>query len=545
MDLKKTKYITSVLILFLVLNSCRKEKSYWDDDFVAPIAHGNLSLGNLFPDTTLKSNPDSSLKIAFETEIINYQLDSLIKIPDTTITTAFTFTVPIVVALSPGTNIPLLNNNPINGETYYNLPNGIQLKKAILKQGGINFTMQNTVYRPLAYHYLLLSATKNNKILDTIFHINAADSISGVPGQASGYIDLTGYTIDFTGYTNNKFNTTSEIDSVHIENNAQPGYLHPNQGIVSNFGFTGIVPQYALGYFGNQIVAVGPDTAIFNVFSTIQSGILNLNSAVVNLKIINELGVAMRTTINSLTSISTANSKTVTLNASNSSPLISPININSAINNGFGNPVTALTKTLTINSTNTPTLTTFIGILPDKFAYKLTAQINPGGNQSGSNDFGYYGTGFKAYMDADIPLYFSASNLVLADTVTINLANINQFKNINHGQLILTATNGYPFSINLQGYLLDENKQVIDILFATPNTIQAPALDVNFKVIAPLQSRLTIPLTKDKITNLQKAKYIYYTSTFNTASQPNQIKFYNYYNLDLLLTADINYSIGK
>lgn len=270
---------------------------------------------------------------------------------------------------------------------------------------------------------------------------------------------------------------------------------------------------------------------------------LNLNSADVKLRIVNEFGVAMRATIGNLTAVSTANTATTVLT---STVINHQYNINGAQNNGPNAPVTAGTKTITLNQNNS-NITNFIGILPDKFLYKLTAQVNPPPilNTGGNNDFAYYGTGFKAYLNADIPLYFSASNIVLMDTVPLNLSNIDQFKNINHGQLILTANNSYPFSINLQGYLLDANKNVIDVLFSTPNTIQAPMLDVNFKVIAPMQSKLFVPLNAGKIANLQKAKYIYYSATFNTTSQPNQIKFYDYYTLDLLLTADINYTIGK
>ncbi|MGZ3902034.1 MAG: hypothetical protein ACXVDC_17030, partial [Bacteroidia bacterium] len=412
MKYKAFKYLITLFILAISLGSCKKEKSFWDDNFVAPIAHGGLSLSSLFPDTVIKSNPDSTLKIGFETTLINYQLDSLLKIPDTTVTTAFTFTVPVVVPLTAGMNIPLLNNDPNNSDTYYNLPNGIQLKKAIIKQGGISYTMQNSVYRPLAYHYRLLSATKNNVPFDTIFYINGADSASGTLGTISGFIDLSGYTLDFTGYHHNKFNTTYEIDSVHIDNNAAPGgYLHPNQGITSKFSFSSMVPQYALGYFGNQTISVGPDTTVFDIFKTIKSGMLNLNSAEIKLKIENGFGVTMRANIGNLTAISAANNTVVPINPSNSTPLSTPINVNAAINTGTG--ATPSTKTLTLNNTNSSTLTSFIGILPDKIAYALNAQLNPYGNQSLSNDFGYYGTAFKAYMDADIPLYFSASNIAL------------------------------------------------------------------------------------------------------------------------------------
>lgn len=541
-----------LLATILLLSSCRKETTYWDDNFVAPIAHGGLTLANLFPDTTLKSNADSSLKIAFTANLINYQLDSLLKIPDTTTIVKDTLPnipPPTVITIAPNEDLFYVDiSNPSQAENYYDLPNGIQLKKAIIKQGSVQIRMENTIRQPIAYHYKLVSATKNNLILDTIFHIPGGSSISGSlsnPGTLNATLDLTGYSIDFTGINHNKYNTLIETYTVTVDANATPDTIFSSQGFTGRFTFKSIIPQYAVGYFGNQTIAVGPDTTSFNIFKTLKSGLLNLNSAKVDLHIVNEFGVPMTASVNYINSISTMNSQSVTIGPSNSTPLAVPINVNSAINNGQSSPVTASTKTISINNTNTPSLTNFIGILPDKLGYKLTAQINPYGNQSLGNDFGYYGTAFKAYMDADIPLYFSASNLALGDTVAFDISQLDQLKNINRGELILTATNGYPFSIDLQGYLLDANKNVLDNLFNTPNTIQAPALDANLKVIAPLQTKLSIPLTKDKIANLQKSKYIYYKATFNTSSQPSQVKFYNYYTLDLLLTTDINYSIGK
>ncbi|MEO8762529.1 MAG: hypothetical protein ABI448_16645, partial [Bacteroidia bacterium] len=303
-----------------------------------------------------------------------------------------------------------------------------------------------------------------------------------------------------------------------------------------------IVPEYALGYFGSQSIVVGPDTTAFTAFSAIKQGMLNLNSANVTLTIKNQFGVNMSALLSNILSINTNIPNTVTLTAT---PLNSAVHISSATNTGFG--ATATTAIITLNNSNS-NVKDFIGNLPGKLGYKLNASINPSylpPNPSGSNDFGYYGTHFSADLAMDVPLYFSASNLMLADTVSLNLSTIGELKNINHGNLILTATNSYPFSINLNAVLLDENKHQIDVLFSSPSLIESPPLDVNNRVISPLKSKLYVPLTTQKIANLQKAKYIYYSATFNTANQPNQIKFYSNYTLGLVLTADFNYTIGK
>jgi len=529
------KNILVAVFCVFILSFCKRANTTWDDDLVAPLATGSLTLGNLFPDTVIKANADSSLKIAFTSNLINYGLDSLLKIPDTTITIFFNFPgngYPI----SPGLSIPLTNNAAT--ETPYNLPSGIQLKKAIIRQGGIHFLMKNTAYRPLVYHYQLLSATKNNHILDTTFNIPAADSATGVSGPLSGYINLSGYTIDFSGL-HNGYNRTVEIDSVHIAPYAQPGFLYVNQGFNASFTFENIAPEYAQGYFGSQNITVGPDTTAFTAFSSIKQGMLNLNSANVTLTIKNQFGVGMSALLSNILSINSNIPNTVPLTAT---PLNSAVNIASASNTGSG--ATTTTKVISLSNSNS-NVKDFIGNLPGKLAYKLTAQLNPNGNLSGSNDFGYYGTSFSADLNMDVPLFFSASNLMLADTVTLNLSTVGQLQNINHGNLILTATNSYPFSINLNAVLLDEYRQPIDVLFNNPNLIEAPPLDINNRVISPLKSKLYVPLTAQKIKNLQAARYVYYTATFNTANQPNQVKFYSNYTLDLLLTADLNYTIGK
>ena len=544
------KKITLALLCVCLLSFCKRSPTTWEDDVVAPLATGSLTLSNLFPDTVIKANADSSLKISFETALINYQLDSLIKIPDTTITTAFALPFG-PAAISAGMNLYYNSTPGVPTENVYNLPSGIQLKKAIIKQGKINFVMKNTVYRDLVYRYRLLSATKNGHILDTSFIIPAADSLHGTVGTLPGTINLAGYTIDFGGINHNTFNTTVETDSIHIAPYAQPGQLYANQGFNAQFTFDKIIPQYATGYFGSQSITVGPDTASFVDFSTIKKGLLNLNSANVSLNISNQFGVTMKATISQLTSINTNNPSTVNLTCTNgqlSNLLVSP----GIDNNGPNNPVINITPGIlpvALNNSNS-NVKDFLGNLPNKLTYKLNAQINPpfgpnGGNQSANNDFGYYGTSFSANLNMDVPLYFAASNLMLADTVSLNVSNVSQLQNVNKGNLILTATNQYPFSIYLTAVLLDENKHPIDNLFSSPSLIEAPPIDANGKVINPLKSKLFIPLSPQKIANVQKARYVSYSATFNTANQPTQVKFYSNYTLDLLLTADLNYTIGK
>ena len=534
--MSKLKNITLALLCLWLLSFCKRASTTWDDDLVAPLATGNLSLGNLFPDTVIKANTDSTLKIEFTSNLINYGLDSLLKIPDTTIVIKDTNGIaPIHLPGGPSTNT-IFSTAPADNN--YNFPSGIQLKKVIVRKGYVDIKLYNTYRQPLLYEYQLPSATKNGIPLDTTFYITGATSGS-VPGTTTCSINLSGYTIDFTGSSHHSYNTITQGGNLSTATNALSDTIYSGQGLRAYFTFHNLVPQYALGYFGSQSISAGPDTTAFTGFSAIKKGVLNLNSANVTLTVKNQFGVQMSALLSNILSINTNMPSIVPLTAT---PLNSAINMASASNTGSS--ATTITKIINLNNGNS-NVKYFIGNLPNKLAYKLTAQINPNGNLSGSNDFGYYGTSFSASLYMDVPLFFSASNLMLADTVSLNLSTISELKNINKGNLILTATNSYPFSINLSAILLNEYKQPLDVLFSTPSLIEAPPLDANNKVISPLKSKLYVPLTPQKISNLQKAKYVSYTATFNTANQPNQIKFYSNYTLGLLLTADLNYTIGK
>jgi hypothetical protein len=537
--------ILAVLMLFAVL-SCRKEKPFWDADLVAPIASSSLSLSNLFPDTILQTNSDSSISIAFNTDLFNFAVDSVLQLPDTSIvnrTALWPF--PFGYATySPGSVFPLSNNQATGDETDFDVPNGVLLKNAIVRSGKIKVGATSSLRQPTIFKCTVPSATLNGSPL--VFKLPLPAGTQSNPSYHDTIIDVSNYNINLTGILGNKSNTLIQKLELQIPLTSAADTIKYKDSIISTITFIDLVPQFGLGYFGSQNISVGPDTTVFDIFNKIKAGNLNLNNATFKLNVINEFGIDMKAKISSVKSINSINNSSVTLTGS---PITNSFNLNRASRSGNPaiNPViTPTTKTLTLNGQNS-NIVQFINNLPDKISYALTAQLNPLGNISGANDFAFYGTSLKATMDIDIPLNFSASNITLKDTVLVDFSAIPQSTdNINYGNLLLSAGNSYPFSLNVQGYLLDENNSVIDSLFSSMyNTVDAGLLDVNNKVIASKTSVLRIPLNPEKFTTLKRAKKIYFVSKFNTANQPTTIKFYDYYKLDLRLTADVNYSINK
>ncbi len=79
------------LFLFLFLTSCRHDmdKPRWETNIMAPIANSSLSISNLIADSLLHTNSDNSLTLVYQNTIYNLAIDTLFKMPDTTLSSSY------------------------------------------------------------------------------------------------------------------------------------------------------------------------------------------------------------------------------------------------------------------------------------------------------------------------------------------------------------------------------------------------------------------------------------------------------------------------
>lgn len=534
--------IRSSLIFFFLIalfSSCKKDKTYWDVDLSIPVASSSLSLSNLFPDTIISNNQAGALSILFNDEVFSYNADSLVNIPDTTIYNSF---LPIMFPggyfpYGPGFSLDINSQD----EVRFDFPNDIQLKEAKIRSGKLKILVKNPLRQPVIFKCFVLSASKNGTMLSLSIPIDAGSREN--PTIKDTLIDISNYKVSFSGTSGNKTNTIVQDLDFMVAPYATNDTLRYGDSLQSYVTFQKLVPEYARGYFGNENLLIGPDSTTFDFFDKIHSGTLSLDSAEINLTLKNEFGVDIRGNIQQLKSIHPLNGS-INLN---SSAINSPFNLSrSTAISSLNSPVIPSVKNIAFNQSNS-NITNFIGNLPNKIAYQLSAQINPLGNVSGFNDFVYYGTGLKANLSVKIPLRFSANNLVLKDTTSFNIDALSeQVDLVNDGRLILKATNSYPFSLKLTGVLLDENNQAIQELISSPNNIvEGPLLDINQQVIGEKTSIIYIPFDKAKLENMKKAKKIAYYIEFNTVNGSQTVSFYKNYKLDLLLTSEFNYTVKQ
>lgn len=526
------KYLLLLLIAPILFSSCRKEmeKASWDTDILTPLINASMTINNILPDSILQANPDSSLKIVFNNDLYKIDMDTLFNIGDTTVHNGYAL--PFSTTLNPGQIIPF----PSSTSTTYSLP-GIELKTVIIKSGFVTFKVKSEIREVTTYVYSIPCATD---ALGNAFskNITVPARVGTTPGVFNQTYDLTGYTIDLTGPAGTQINTIYTGLTAQVSGAALDTVLvTPADSLIIDNTFFDIIPYYAKGYFGNNTYNVGPSTTDFTLFDRIVDGTLDLEDVDFNFKIENPIGMDARLFVNNISSINTRTGTTINLA---NSMIGSTININRAAESaGIVYPTYANFPLNTTNSNIKP----MIENLPNKFGYSMQIITNPLGNISGSNDFIYSDRLMKASLDMEIPLSLVATNLTLQDTLDLNISQTDGTQNIHEGTITLFANNGFPFDAQVQMYLLNESNTVTDSIFGYANTIVEAPINAALRVIGKKLTKITIPISESKMNLLYDTKKVVLKVKFNTSAQPQYIKIYSDYAIDVKLVGDFNYTI--
>ncbi len=525
--------IRLVLVFFIssFFSSCKKSTS-WDIDAAIPIARSNLNIGNFFGDTIFQADPTGLLHIAFSKDILNYTMDSLVKLPDTTIELGYLSI--INNSLNPGVDI-YSNASLSDKEITFDVSNGVELNRAIVRKGALKIQYSNTYAQPLKFNYIINSAT----IWGTPLSVSQV-----IPGNSSftKVYMLDGYNISLTGLSGNKVNTLVQTYTISTDASGVTDVLQAGQGLSIKLAFENIIPEYIQGYFGQQDLSFGPDSSLIGLLGNFTANNLLLTQSAINFRIVNEFGIEMSSSINSVRSIKTNPANVVTLNTGGS---LQSINVNRAgKTNNPSNPVFPWVKQININSANS-NLNPFLENLPNYLGYSVQAKVNPLGNISGANDFAYYGHGLRVIADVDIPLALSANYFKLVSNSKVDLTQLKELDNINHCELLVQARNNYPFKTQIQGYMLNDQNQIIDSLFIPgENNIESAVTDLNNVVLNYVDSKLTASFDRTKIENLKQCKQIRFISYLFLPNQPTPIKIDETSYLDLIVSINVNYNVN-
>jgi hypothetical protein len=525
------KKILSVTIIVITLFSCRKdfERPDWDVDLLAPLIRTTLSLNDLLQDSIIQVNPDTSIKLVYQTNIFDVEMDSLFKIPDTTITDIYV--IPFTSIANPGN--PFYSNA---NERTLNVSNGVELNYVMVESGFIEIEIYSEIKEKVIITYTIPSATKNGDTL-VLQDIIPAGTIAQ-DGYFIKTIDLSGYNLDLTGISNSEVNTLVTRAVGMVDTNATaPVTLSFGEKITYNNTLIDVVPFFVKGYFGNQQIHFGPETTEINVFDPIISGSLDLDQVDVTIGFKNGLGIDGQLILNQFSTVNTNTANNVSLNHSS---IGTPLNINRAQLTYSVPEVNYSNYNINMNTSNS-NIDQLIEIFPNQLMYDMNLIVNPLGNISGGNDFVYKKHTLETNLNVEFPLSIVANNLTLMDTVNFNISRDSESGKIIDGTLFVYANNGYPFDAVITMDLYDENLNFLQNL-SINNYIQSAPVDAFFKVINKKESVLSFPLSPSDIDNLYSAKIIVLSVAFTTTAQPQFVKIYNDYIIDIKMVGDFSYN---
>jgi hypothetical protein len=528
------KQIVPLFLALVTAMGCKQDVGNvgWDVDILAPLIHTNLTLGDLVADSVFEADGNGALRLKIETSLIDLPLDSILKIPDTTVSK------PIILPLAltnvqPGTEV-----FPITDVNKYELGE-VALKKATLKTGKLKIKVKSILPTDVELRYLIPVASIYGNPFETVQTVPAGtvDDTSSVSFE----FDLSGYNIDLRGFNGNSFNTLITTYIIKTSPTGQVVSIPANTPFFFiDYSFVDILPSYAIGYFGQQSSMADNDLTDLDVMKKFTEGQLFLDSVTIGLSVTNGVGADARFKLSQLRSINNRQSSIVDLNHQIIGNTL--LLTRAQDPTGYAQDVIPSQLSYQLDNSNS-NIKQFIENLPDQLGFTYEFELNPLGNVSAGNDFLYYDRPFEALMNIDIPLRTTMTNLTLVDTLEWNLSENATVEALHSGSFTLVAVNGFPMEAVVQLDLLDENQLVLHSLLV-PSTVAAPALDSDLKVIAPLESRIIVPIPDEATIPLTQTRAIRIQVRFNTAAQPNLVELYASYSLDLKLIGNFNITLG-
>ncbi len=516
-----------LLICFsvLLLASCQKEreKLQWDTDWTAPIAHGTLNLQNLIGDSLFTSNPDSSLLLKYEAELLKFDVSELIDLKDTTFTEVFALPFFNPVDFSPNQSFI---NQPENNQL---LIEGAELTSVGLKNGTISYTLESTIQGNVIYTYQIPSATDaNGNIFSKEVYVSAASA--NARSFKSGSFSLAGYTLDMTGPNGDETNRISTNINVKVNpNNSGPVSVSNQDTIFIKNTMGAISIQNAQGYFGMHSINSGVSSSALNLFDKLISGGFDIQNLSIDFKIENGIGV------DAVVSIAQLFGKTTTSQINLNHSVIGVANsIDRALK--IGGTISSSEFVVQMNQSNS-NIIVLVEMMPDSLGYEIDVIVNPLANISGYGDFIDADFPLRVLLDATMPFGFIANELTLLDTINLN---INDTLGLNSLALNLEINNGYPLAARIDISILDVNDMVVGHL-VSPGEILAGEVDpTTQKVSHATLSYNTLTITSKDLITLKKNKKLLLKLVFDSPDSYSQLPIYDYYKIDYSIKGTAN-----
>ena len=505
-----------LVVTVSLLSSCKKdEPTTWESNWVAPLAHGRLTLSDLTADNGYTDNA-GVYHLYFEKIISGFGTSDLTQIPDTNISQKFVVPITGGPFQIPGNTAIITQNQNYSVET-----NGTGLRMVKVKSGQMIVHVKSYVNAYLHPSFTLYNVSE-------VYGNNTDIDFALTPGSASapteGYytIDMSNKYVVLSGTSGFDYNKLSTHLEIKTEQNttADQNTIYGQDSVRFELLMSDIVIDYAKGYFGNDTYSFN-ETFNLAESANMPTGLLELDQASFGFHVTHKMGFDGKLKIDNVMGLNTYMNTGVQLTGGN---LYNPFFITRSIDNGGTASVSNYDINLNEGNSN---ITSFMGSLPYSVLFTGSLQLNPFGNVSDGNDFFYSDQLTEAKLVVDVPLRLAASDLTLRDTLNVEVTT----DAVRVSSLTLDIQNAFPMEWKLNLTTLGGTIVATDLNVPSGNSIDALALASS--------STLVIPISEAQWNAIKSEGKLIMQVISNTPSFPQLVNLYNSYFVDMRVKAGV------
>lgn len=493
----------------------------WQADYKLPILVSQLGVDDIFTDTLLVFNPDSSVHLRLEQKITAFDGSDFLDFNDTIATEIFN--IPFVIKVNPGQKI--LENQ---GKLVMSLDD-ILLEKAVATNAQMKIFFRNTIKQKLRVQFEVISATKNGVSFVVTEDVPAATTAGASVTEKT--INLLEYVIDFTGENHNEFNAIISKTTIWLHPDADTTAISASDTVSFTTVFEKLEVENVHGFFGQHLINTSENSSQ-STFNHFTAGDFFLDEITASLEITNNVGVDARLKINDISSFNSKTGKNISLDHE---IIGNYVNIKRATL--VGNSAEGIIPSSYSFDLSNAKVKEMIENMPNQLNFDISTTLNPLGNASAGHDFFFAGKPIEASVIIDLPLKVKLDSLTIQNYSKIEFDPEGKIKK---GEFIVMAENGFPFDVEIQFYLLDENRNVKDSLFENNIKVASALVDNNGIVTTAQKSVLPAEIPEIKMEVLRQTKEVLVKARLMTDGN-TRYPILSGYNIDIKLIADVSY----
>ena len=511
-----------IIVLLLVLFSCRKESTTWNTSNSAPLLNTSLDIYDLLADSLLVSGEDDVVSIFYSNEVFNFGIDSLVEVREDTIENSFNI-------------FPITKLDVVPGQQFYNQSELLSfdqvdalLNRAIIKTGNMALNASSSIQGDIIFRVTIPEAKRNGVSFEYEGIIPAGNL--NTPGILMESTAMDGYDLNLTGENGSDYNEIEVIYSLTVPDYEDVVTIFAANEVSMEIIFSGLEVEFVQGYLGTDEFEFD-EKSYFENIPELNEALVNLSEAKLDLSISNGFGVDLQAIIYD---IEAENSGSVEQIQLEHSLIGSTVNLPRA---GISQEMPIPSeKNYIIDQTNS-NIVELLEIIPDSIRISGRADLNPFGNISNYNDFASEASEFKCNAQVEIPLRASFSNLALLDTSEIQWSNddLEISQTIFYLHTISTFQADAEISIILAEESGNQLMNLTDRILDDVDPRISGSVDG-----APGITTLAFELNSDDISKLEKSSWIITELRFETTNYPELVEIRSTDKIDILISADIN-----